>query len=154
MLLRKWPLLTDIWCINDFAPPPCAQITPLTFVRWSAEILGVSRKPSRHFTSTRFSTLFHPVIVEIQSLHLARRQVMENTTLIFSWKSRGWLFLEGLPILHLMEICPSKDSSTCQESQEVSFMENSINRHYALSPIFGTPAPRNDMADFWYTEPN
>ena len=35
-------------------------------VRWSAEILGVSRKPSRHFTSTRSSTLFHPVIVEIQ----------------------------------------------------------------------------------------
>ena len=35
-----------------------------------AEVLGVSRKPSRHFTSTRFSsTLFHPVIVEIKILH-------------------------------------------------------------------------------------
>ena len=67
---------------------------------------------------------------------------MENTPCDYSWKIQGWLFLEWLHPLQIMEKCPFNDRAA---RQVVGFMENSIKCHTAKTVLFVTHPPSNFM---------
>ena len=68
---------------------------------------------------------------------------MENTHCDYSWKIQGWLFLEWLHPVQIMEKCPFNDRAA---RQVVGFMENSIKCHTAKTVLFVTHPPSNFMA--------